>query len=175
MNAVGSNTALFVYRQVRPVDTVFSRAGVEGFLMIMVAIALFAGAGLFGIAIVPADPLAVLEAFFGLWLLGVGFGLMTSVVRELVPEIGKMIIMLMTPLYFISGVIFPLGVAPQPYREWLMLNPIAHGLEAARLGFAPYYHAVSELSVAYLYGFALTMIFLGLALQVRFSVRLTTQ
>jgi len=175
MNAVGSNMALFVYRQVRPVDTVFSRAGVEGFLMVIVAIALFAGAGLFGIAIIPADPLAVLEAFFGLWLLGVGFGLMTSVVRELVPEIGKMIMLLMTPLYFISGVIFPLGAAPQPYREWLMFNPVAHGLEAARLGFAPYYHAVPELSVAYLYGFALTMIFLGLALQVRFSVRLTTQ
>jgi capsular polysaccharide transport system permease protein len=53
-----------------------------------------------------------------------------------------------------------------------MLNPVAHGLEAARLGFAPLYGAVEGTSVGYLYGFATTLLALGLALQVRFSMRL---
>lgn len=175
MQAVGANQALFAYRQVKPVDTVLTRAALEGFLMLLVAILLFTGAGLFGISIVPADPLAVLEAFFGLWLLGLGFGLMASVANVLVPELGKIIILAMTPLYFLSGVIFPIARVPLPYREWLMLNPVAHGPEAARLGFAPYYQAVPELSIAYLYGFALVTIFLGLALHVRFALRLATK
>lgn len=175
MNAIGSNMALFVYRQVRPVDTVLSRAGVEGFLMVVVATVLFAGAGLSGLVIVPDDPLAVLEAFFGLWLLGLGFGMVTSVARELVPEVGNVISLSMTPLYFVSGVMFPLGAVPPAYREWLMLNPVAHGLEAARLGFAPFYHAVPELSVGYLYGAAGVLVLLGLMLQVRFATRLLTK
>src|SRR5690606_36554606 len=116
-----------------------------------------------------------LEAFFGLWLGGLGLGLMTSVATELVSELGKIIELLMTPPYFLSGVLFPIAMVPSPYREWLLLNPLAHGLEAARLGFAPYYQAVPELNIAYVYFFALAIIFLGLALHVRFAPRLATQ
>lgn len=171
-NAVNANQALFAYRQVKPVDTVLVRAALEGFLMVLVAIILFSGAGLFGFGVAPADPLAVLEAFAGLWLMGLGFGLMASVVIELVPELGKFLGLAMTPLYFLSGVIFPIANVPQPYRDWLLLNPVAHGVEAARLGVAPYYHAAPGLSMAYTYGFALLGIFLGLALHVRFATRL---
>lgn len=175
MNAVGANQALFTYRQVKPVDTVLVRAILEGFLMVVVAVVVLIGAYLYGLAVVPADPLAVLEAFVALWLVALGFALIASVAREMVPELGRFIAMLLRPLYFFSGVIFPLERIPQPYREWLMLNPVAHGLEATRLGFAPGYRAVPETSVAYMYGFALIAVFLGLALHRRFSVRLATR
>jgi capsular polysaccharide transport system permease protein len=112
------------------------------------------------------------EAGFGLWLLGMGFGMITSVAIELVPEVGRVLSLAMMPLYFVSGVMYPISVVPQPWRDYLLLNPIAHGLEAARLGFAPYYHAVPELNVPYLYGFALVTLFLGLALHRRFAMRL---
>lgn len=175
MNAIGPNQALFTYRQVKPADTVLVRAGLEGFLMLLIAAFLFLGAAFVGLEVVPADPLAVLEAFFGLWLVGLGFGLITSVANELVSELGKIVALLMTPLYFLSGAMLPIIIVPPPYREWLMYNPLAHGLEAARLGFAPYYQAVPETSIAYLYGFALVLIFFGLALHVRFALRLRTQ
>lgn len=175
MQAVVANQALFAYRQVKPVDTVLSRAALEGFLMLLVAVILFAGVALFGLDVIPADPLAVLEAFIGMWLVGLGFGLVGSVTTVLVPELSKTIVLAMTPLYFLSGVIFPIIRVPLPYREWLMLNPLAHGLEAARLGFAPYYHAVPELSISYLYGFALVSIFLGLVLHTHYAVRLVTK
>ena len=174
-NAVGSNQGLFTYRQVKPVDTVLVRAALEGFITILVSCILFGGAALFGIDTLPSDPLSVLEAFFGLWLLGMGFGLIASVAGELVPELDKVIGFAMTPLYFASGVIFPIAVIPQPYRDWLLLNPVVHGVEAARLGFAPYYHAVPDLSIAYIYGFALGAIFFGLALHRRFAERLVTE
>lgn len=171
-NAVDANQALFAYRQVKPVDTVLVRAALEGFLMVLVTGILFGGAGLFGLGIALTDLFAVLEAFSGLWLLGLGFGLMASVAIELVPELGKFLGLAMTPLYFFSGVVFPIDGVPQPYRDWLLLNPVAHGLEAARLGVEPYYHAAPGLSMAYIYSFALLGIFLGLALHVRFAARL---
>ena len=175
MNAIAANQALFAYRQVKPIDAVLTRAGLEGFLMILVAVILFTGVALFGLSILPGDLLAVLEAFLGLWLVGLGFGLMVSVASVLVPEIASIIGLLMTPLYFLSGVIFPLAVVPLPYREWIMYNPVAHGIEAARHGFASYYQVVPETSIAYLYGFAMVTIFLGLALHTRFAIRLVTK
>ncbi len=174
-NGISANQALFTYRQVKPVDTVLVRGGLEGFLMAIVASILLGGAALLGHSVLPADPLAVLEAFFGLWLAGMGFGLVVSVVTELVPELGLLINYVMTPLYLVSGVILPLSSVPQPYRDWLILNPVAHGVEAARLGFSPYYHVVPELNISYIYGFSLVSIFLGLALQRRFALRLVTQ
>jgi capsular polysaccharide transport system permease protein len=130
---------------------------------------------LLGHSVLPADPLAALEAFAGLWLLGLGFGLVACVASEVAPELGRVINFLMMPMYLLSGVVFPLSALPMPYREWLMLNPVAHGLEAARLGFAPLYHAVDGLSISYMFGCALACIFLGLALQRRFATRLVTQ
>jgi capsular polysaccharide transport system permease protein len=173
-NAIASNQGLFTYRQVKPIDTVLVRAVLEGYLNVLVALILFSGAALFDISALPRDPLAVMKAFFGLWLLGTGYGMIASVVSELVPEFGKIINFSMTPLYFASGVMFPVSIVPQPYRDWIMLNPVVHGVEAARVGFAPYYHAVPELSIAYLYGFGLATVFLGLALHSRFASRLVT-
>lgn len=174
-NAVGANQALFAYRQVKPVDPVLVRSALEALLMLVVSIILFSGAGLFGHVIMPEDPLLVLTAFIALWLIGLGWGLITSVATELVPELATIINFFMTPLYFISGVIFPIASIPHPYREWLLLNPLVHGLEAARLGFAPYYHAIPELSMLYLYGFALVAVFFGLALHKHYAMRLTRQ
>lgn len=174
-NGVGANRALFAYRQVKPVDAVLVRGVLEGVLMSAVAFILLAGAALFGHDAWPEAPLSVFEAFFGLWLLGIGFGLIMSVVSELLPEVGRIISLVMKPLYFISGVMVPLLSIPQPYRAWLLLNPIAHGIEGLRLGFSPYYHAVPELDIGYLYFSALVLIVLGLALHRQFATRLVTQ
>ncbi len=175
MNAIGANQALFAYRQVKPVDTVLVRGGLEGMLMIVVTFILLTGAAMLGHSVVPADPLAAFEAFFGLWLLGMGYGLVTSVLSKLVPELGWIIRLLMIPMYIISGVMFPLSAVPQNYRYWLLLNPVAHGLEAARLGFVTNYHATPELSISYMFGFALVINFLGLLLHRRYAARLASE
>jgi capsular polysaccharide transport system permease protein len=175
MNAISANRALFTYRQVKPVDTVLVRAGTEGFLMFLVFVILLAGLGLFGHDIVPADPLALGAAIAGLWLNGLGFGLITSVAVVLVPELRRIIGFILTPLYLMSGVMVQMSAVPEPYRSWLALNPLVHGIESARLALAPYYHTISALSISYLYGFALVLIFLGLALHVRFATRMVME
>lgn len=175
MEAVKANKALFSYRQVLPVDTVLVRSAVEGLLGLMVALLLLGGSGLAGFDVIPHDALRVLLAFAGTWLCGLGLGLNLSVASELVPEIGKVAKIIFIPLYFISGVMFPITHVPQEYRDWLFYNPFAHGVELVRGGFFPLYHLVPEANFNYLYGFALITLFFGLALHVRFALRLMAQ
>ena len=175
MNAISANKALFTYRQVKPVDTVLVRSALECFLMVLISIIVFAGALLFGYASWPTDPLAVFVAFFAMWMLGLGYGLSTSVVIVLVPELEKIIGMVMMPLFILSGVMFPISSIPAPYQKLLMLNPVAHGLELARLGFSSIYQQSSELNIFYTFGVALLAIFLGLALHTRYSEELMAQ
>ena len=172
MHAVDSNKPLFAYRQVQPFDTAVVRAGLEGFLMILVGAIILSAAALFGYDVWPGDPLQVGWAMLGLWLLALGYGLVTSVLMELIPELEHIFKILMLPLYLVSGVIFPLSAVPEPYREWLMYNPIAHGLELVRHGFSPYYHMVQGVSASYLYAWVVCSILLGLMLYRRFSVQL---
>lgn len=172
---IGANLALFAYRQVKPIDTLLVRAALEGMVLVTLVGVLLLGARMLGHDVLPADPLRVAAAFLGMWLLGLGFGLVASVAGELVPELEKVIGFILTPLYMVSGVMYPVASINQPYRDILLLNPLAHGLESARLGFAPNYHAVPELDLGYLYVWALGYVLLGLALQRRFALRLATQ
>ncbi|MCC2673172.1 MAG: transporter [Ramlibacter sp.] len=175
MQAVNSNQALFTYRQVKPIDTVLTRALLEGVLVVVVSITVIAAAVFVGVDAVPDDPLSVMAVFVGMWLLAVGFALTMSIVVELAREIGKMVNFVMTPLYFISGVIFPIASVPPPYRDWVMLNPLAHGVEAARKAFAEHYHGAPETDITYIYAFALVLLFLGLALHRVFALKLVTK
>lgn len=175
MHAINANRALFAYRQVKPTDTVLVRAGVELFLMILVSGILLSAIALFGVDVIPADPLAALMGFFGLWLLGLGFGLITSITVELVPEVERVVDFSMRPMYLLSGVILPITSVPPEYRKWFLINPIVRGLEGIRQAFAPFYHTVPDLDLSYLYVSALVLIFLGLALQLRFSERMVME
>jgi len=172
MRAVTMNKPLFTYRQLKPVDAVLVRGSVEGIIMVFIVLVMLVGGGLFGLAVLPGDPLLALGELLSLWVLGMGFGLVTSVAVELIPELGEIINLAMMPLYFLSGVIFPVSVIPQPYRDWVLLNPIVHGVEGLRLGFAPHYHPVDSLDPWYPLASALVLIVLGLALHRRFAARL---
>ena len=175
MYAVDCNRPLFAYRQVKPFDTAMVRGVLEAFIMVLVSATIISIAYFLGRAAIPSDPLLVMGAALGLWLFGMGYGLITSVLMELVPELEHILKILMLPLYLISGVIWPLSVIPMPYRDYLMINPIAHGIEAVRLGYMPHYHAVPGVSLGYLYGCSVVCIFLGLLLYKRFVLRLVMQ
>jgi capsular polysaccharide transport system permease protein len=171
-HAVDSNRPLFTYRQVKPFDTAIVRAGLEAFLMVFISAVILVSAGLLGHEVFPRDPLLVVQAAVGLWLFGIGYGLVASVLMELAPEMKHILKILMIPLYLISGVIWPMASVPQPYRDLLLFNPIPHGLELVRLGFGSHYHVVPGVSAGYLYAWVVISIFLGLMLYRRFALQL---
>ncbi|WP_394062408.1 ABC transporter permease [Alcaligenes sp. WGS1538] len=172
MHAVDSNKPLFAYRQVKPFDTSIVRGGLEAFLILMVAMVILTAAAFLGHDVFPDDPLQVLVTIFGLWLFGVGYGLVASVLMALVPETEHILKIAMMPLYLISGVIMPISAVPQPYRDLLLINPLVHGLELVRQGFSTYYHMVPGVSMGYLYMWGIVSFFLGLVLYRRFALQL---
>lgn len=172
MAAIHMNLPLFTYRQVKPIDAVLVRGTVEGVITFFVGLLLVVGGGLYGLDVIPGDPLSLLNGLFSLWALGMGFGLTTSVLAHLAQELRDVINIAMMPLYFLSGVIFPVDVIPQPYRDWVMLNPIVHAVDAMRVGFAPHYHIPDAADFIYPWQVALALIVVGLLLHRRFANRL---
>lgn len=170
--AVKSNKALLSYKQVKPVDTVLVKAAVEGLLIVVTTLILLTGASLFGFDVLPHDPLTLLLVYATLWLMGTGLGLILSAITPLAPEVGKVVGIIFTPLYFLSGVLYSLSAAPPYIRAILLYNPIVHGLELARAAFFAGYHAVVGISYAYLAWWAGSVFLLGLALQYSMSERL---
>jgi capsular polysaccharide transport system permease protein len=174
-NALKANRALFSYRQVSPLDTMVSRAIVEGAIMTVLITFVFFIATLVGHPVSPDAPLTVLLASTCIWVIGFGWGVIDAVASDLVPEMGTVIDLISRPLYLISGIVFPLSLLPPTLSEWLMLNPLAHLIEAIRLGIAGHYHAVPDTNLAYPHAFALVLIFIGLLLLRRFEWKLLSR
>jgi capsular polysaccharide transport system permease protein len=172
LDAISQNAALFSYRQVKPVDTVLVRAALEGVLEIFIFLAIFAGLALLGHEVMPADPLRVVEALSVLWLFGSGLGLTASAAGKMIPEASRVMRVLINPVYFLSAVFYPLMLLPPVAREALLFNPFVHGLEALRLAFTPTYRVPPGIDLAYPLAAALALIFLGLAMHVRFQAKL---
>ena len=172
MGAVDANKSLFAYSQVQPVDPVLVRNFLEGALRSFVFLIFIGGGLMLGLDMYPDNAIRVLAAWLSLWSLWLGLGLVTSVAATLVPEIGKVVRMLSLPLLILSGVIMPLNSLPHWLLEYLMLNPIPHGLETLRLGFFENYKVVHGTSMLYFWLFTLTLISVGLVMHLRFVDRL---
>lgn len=172
LGAVDANKGLFAYRQVKPVDPVLVRNALEGVLQTMVLLLLTGAVGLLGHEAYPFDPLSSMLAWASLWFLGLGAGLVTSVGATLIPEIGTIVRLSGLPLLLASGPLVPVQAVPHLAQQYLLWNPILHGIESLRLGFFVGYTTASNIDLLYLWYWALTMIALGLALHVRFAARL---
>lgn len=167
--AIDSNRALFTYRQVLPFDAIVVRAFLEGVIMLATFGVILVILKLIGFSIMPDRPLLLFSAFFGLWFLGLALGILAAVLNEVASESRNILAIVLRPLYFVSGVIFPASRIPVQYRDYFMINPVFHGVEATRSGFSDFYHAVPELNLAYLYQFALVTFALSLLLYRRLN------
>lgn len=175
MNAISANRAMFAYRQVKPVDTVLARCTLEGVLSTMVLMLMVLIFTLLDQDILPHHPLAVAGYWLLFWGFGLGVGLICSVAVTVLPEVQRFISMLSFPLYFLSGVIFPVQYFPHEIRHYLLYNPLVHMLELVRGSFFETYRMVEGVSLLYPAGWTLGALFLGLLLHVRFKYRLMAQ
>lgn len=176
IGAIAANKALFTYRQVKPSDPVMVRCYLEGLLKSFVFLLFILLGTVLGTNLIPDDSLAALFIWASLWLLGVGAGLVLSTLSALVPEIGKIIRITSLPLLIISGVMLPLNYLPYEIQQYLLLNPIVHGLELLRESFfSEYREFSSDISLMYLWLWILSVNCLGLMLHLRFAMRLKSQ
>ena len=175
IGAVDANKGLFAYRQVLPLDTVLVRCYLEGVLRSFIFL-LFIVAGVWlEMGMMPSDSLAAILAWIAMWMLGLSSGLILSAVATLIPEVGRIFRMISLPLMLMSGVIFPLNFLPYEIQQYLLWNPVVHGLELLRQSFFPMYHIMSGVSLLYLCHWILAMMVIGLALQLKYAQRLKAQ
>ncbi len=129
MGAFSANAALFNYRQVRPFDTLVSRVLVEILVSTMATLA-FIGIGLyFEFNITVKDFSMVILAVVWLVLFAFGFGLFSAVMATFFENYAKIVQVIMTPLLFISALMYTVESLPQALREIILYNPLVHFIE----------------------------------------------
>lgn len=174
IHALDCNKAFFAFRQVRPFDTALTSAMVELFSIFWIFVILLIAFAFFGFDVIPDNALIVLFGALGLWFLGLGYGLVSSVCMRIVRDSGHLLQLVMMPMYLISGVIIPMNTIPEPYASYVTFNPVLHGVELMRMGYWPNYHTL-DVSFSYLYGTALILLVIGMGLYRSLETRLVTQ
>ncbi len=160
-SALEANRPLFNYPLVRQLDTVFARAVLEVSTHIVVMILVFTFQYYFFHASPPADIGMILIAIGLLAALALGIGMIIAVITQVIPSITEFYAVIMGASFFLSAVIYPLSVVPSYYREFLLWNPLVHGIEAFRAGFFAGYRA-DDMDLSYLGLFALSAVAIGM-------------
>ena len=169
--SIKANKALFLYKQVKPIDTIIARTLVEVFITGIILL-VFLFLGLYFDFDIHVKDLSMV-AFGFLWLLIFAFSvaLFLSVINTFMDSISKLINFFMTALMFSSAVFYNLEVLPLELQELLLYNPLTHFLEIIH-GF--YFEALDDSLVSYEYISLWTLSFLycGLWLYVKLEKRI---
>jgi capsular polysaccharide transport system permease protein len=170
--AFAANKGLFVYKQVKPIDTLLARAMVHLFLT-SVIILIFLGIGfvLHFDNLLPKNTLMVIIGYLWLVLFSIGIGLLAAVGNVFFISVGKVISISSLLLLLTSAVFFPIQAVPPGVRELLLYNPIVHFMEMIH-GF--YLVGLDDRYVDYTYMFYWTIVplFVGLWLYRRLEKRI---
>lgn len=148
-HSIGANRGLFAYRQVLPIDALVARAIVEIGLYGAVYVVAFSLLGWLGYHWLPIAPLELIAVSVVMLTFAVALGLLFSVLSHERPKVTTVISLFFYPLYFASGVIFPLHQLSSNVRAWLLYNPVLHLVELSRLYFIPNYTALPGVSLSF--------------------------
>lgn len=149
MDGIDANKGLYAYRQVKPLDTLLARGMVETLMNMLVLSFTLGLLAWLGHTVVPGRPLEAMACFLMMSLLGTGYGIFTAVISHDRPRLRSLLRMLMLPLYFASGVVFPVDFLPRETIELLLWNPLLHLVEVARHAFVPAYRPVDGINLTY--------------------------
>jgi capsular polysaccharide transport system permease protein len=149
MDGIDSNRGLFSYRQVKPFDTLVSRAIVESLMNLAVYALTLGVMGWAGLHVLPRQPLEMLCVNGLIILFGTAFGMFAAVITHDRPRARSLLRLLMFPLYLSSGVIFPVDLLPREYLDILLWNPMLHLVELSRASFIAAYTPADGINALY--------------------------
>ena len=129
MGAFDANQALFIYAQVRPIHTIFSRLLVEFLVSIFVSIFFLTIGWYFHAEIIPDNLLNVILAVLWFMLFGFSLGLLFAVIGTFYETFRKIINLIFTPMLFLSALFYTVDQLPVNAREYILYNPIVHFIE----------------------------------------------
>lgn len=163
MDGVNANRALFAYRQIKPLDAFVARAIAEFSLQACVYVLIMGTLGLwFGHDVIPHRPLEWLYTLGVGLAFSFGLGLIFCVIAESMPEARTFVRLLFMPMYFMSGVIFPLAMLPAHLLPYILWLPYAHLVEYLRMSALPAYPHTFGISMTYPLVAAIVVMFVGM-------------
>ncbi|MEJ2140636.1 MAG: ABC transporter permease [Gammaproteobacteria bacterium] len=128
----------------------------------------------FGFDVLPPRPLELVAVLALTVMFAFGLGLVLAAIASLIPDARSVISIMFMPLYFISGILFPVTRFPDEWMQRLAFNPVLHLVELSRSMAVEGYEPFKYLSLTYPVTLAITLTAVGLMLyRLRFLARVT--
>ncbi len=150
---------------VTPLDLVLARSIFEILAAVPIYALLFYGMWFYGIReAAPWAPDKLAGSLAVISMFGLGVGLFNAGIGTIIPPWKIIYGFMGRALMFTSGVQRVAEYLPEYYRQYMVLNPLMHGVEWFRSGFYPLYPTYS-LDLGYLFKWAAITFLLGLAFE----------
>lgn len=159
--SIEANTPLFNYPSVREFDAALARLTLDTITSLVICTLVFTFLTVIFDLRGPAHLGTLFISFFGLGLLALGIGLNVAALQRRFQMAHHVYNMVTTPAFFLSCIFFSLTSVPPHFRDYLVWNPLVHGIEGFRIGYFPDY-SDTYVSLGYLYFVGLTLLFLGM-------------
>ncbi|WOE69437.1 ABC transporter permease [Hydrogenimonas thermophila] len=166
MDAFSANKGLFVYKQVKPFDTLVSKTIVESLIIGIVTI-IFILIGLyFDFNMDVKDINMVIFGFLWIIAFAFGLGLFFAVIGTFYENFKKLVRIAYMPLLFVSALFYTVESLPPVARDVVLFNPLVHFIELIH---GSYFHVLDTKYVDFTYMIFWTLLpfFLGLWIYVK--------
>ena len=153
---------LLAYPRVTVLDTLLARFILNVMLQLLIAYVVIAGTRMWHHTGTTLALPRILLGFTMAAVLAAGIGVLNCVLNSAWPVWASIWGIINRPLVLLSGVMFMIEGMPEPWRSWVMWNPLVHVVAETRSGFYYGYHP------DYVFGLSLTLLAIGLLFIWRF-------
>lgn len=134
-NSFEANSSLFLYKQVKPIDTIVSRQIIEFLLIFFVSISLYVIGVFFGFEINIKNMWEVIIISFAIIFFFFSFAFFLALLFFFFKNSEQIYQIIMKPVYFLSAIFYPVSIVPTEYQFIFIYNPIANSIELLRYAF----------------------------------------
>ena len=176
VNAMKANEPLFIYKPIKPIDTVIARTLIEAALYSIVFIFVSVSIFYFKEEFILNDFPLMVVSFICLSLTSFGIGLFLMVLGHYYPLVIQLVPVLIRPLWLMSGIFFSIKDLPSRIIPLLSWNPILQAIELTRHSFSLNYIIDENIvSLKYLISFTFSTLCFGLWIYTKNEKRLLTR
>lgn len=162
--SIDSNRNLLSLPIVTPYDVIWARLILESATYFFVGFVMFILLYVGGISsAIPFDPLSVMVACVIAIFFGLGIGMVNIVIKSYFHNWMLFFHLLSFPMWLLSGIWYLPDQIPQPFRDYMLYNPVMHAVVMFRAGFYRDYNP-EYLDGRYAVGVSAGVVALGMAL-----------
>lgn len=171
IGAFSANKKLFLYKQVKPIDTILARLLLEVFISSMIILAFTMIAFYFEFDTNAQNLGLVGLAYIWLIIFAFALGLFFAVLNTYTKVVANIVSMLLMGLLFISAIFYTVDSLSPDLQAFILYNPLTHFMEMIHAG---YFDVLDDTYVDYTYMvlWTITPLTLGLWFYIRLEKRI---